>query len=209
MLFLVLWGSGHSHKDCYGCFISHVVGVIAVFSLVSVFSNWVWADNSSLFSARSTDVVDAFETLVVSSEALILLMKLSQSFGSNWIKVLTIVSEIYYVRLLVDCLLLIYMLPSKEYYSDILLLILPSLASLTRSCIHWMIIGTFIWKLIIINVVVRILLTTFPTHFLPSTIIFMVATFLAFVTSQWIGYVLFHALHCITIFYFFWYSWSV
>ena len=80
-----------------GGFIGSVVGVIAVFSSVSVFPNraCVWADDSPLFSARSTDVVDISVGLVVSSETLILLMKLSQSPGSNWIKVLTIVSYLY------------------------------------------------------------------------------------------------------------------
>ena len=85
-----------------GCFISCVVGVIAIFSSVSVFSNrvCVWADDSSLFSARSTDVVGVSAALVVSSEALILLMKLSQSPGSNWIKVLTIISYLLHGDLL-------------------------------------------------------------------------------------------------------------
>ena len=80
-----------------GCFISCVIGNIAIFSSVSVFPIWfcVWADDSSLFSARSTDVVDASAALVVSSKALVLLMKLSQLPGSNWIKVLTIVSYLY------------------------------------------------------------------------------------------------------------------
>ena len=45
-----------------------------------------------LFSARSTDVFDVSAALAVSSEALILLMKLSQLPSSNWIKVLTIIS---------------------------------------------------------------------------------------------------------------------
>ena len=60
-------------------FISRVVGVIAIFSSVSFFPNqvYVWTDDSSLFSAISTDVVDASAALVVSSKALILLMKLS------------------------------------------------------------------------------------------------------------------------------------
>ena len=78
-----------------GCFIGRVVGVIAVFSSVSIFPNRVciWEDDSSLFSARSA-------ALVVLSEALILLMKLSQSPGSNWIKILTIVSYLLYGDLL-------------------------------------------------------------------------------------------------------------
>ena len=61
------------------CFISRVVGVIDIFSSVSAFPNrvCVWADDSSLFPARSTDVVVVSAALVVSSEALILSMKLS------------------------------------------------------------------------------------------------------------------------------------
>ena len=43
----------------------------------------------------STDVVDASAALVVSSKALILLMKVSESPGSNWIKILTIVSNLF------------------------------------------------------------------------------------------------------------------
>ena len=84
------------------CFISRVVGVIAIFSSVSVFPNrvCVWVDDSSLFSARSTDVVDISAALMVSSEALILLMKLSQSPDSNWIKVLTVISYLLYGDLL-------------------------------------------------------------------------------------------------------------
>ena len=80
-----------------GCFIGSEVGVIAVFSSVSYFPNQVcvWVDDSSLFSARSTDIVDVSAALVVSSEALILLMKLSQLPGSNRIKVLTIVLYLY------------------------------------------------------------------------------------------------------------------
>ena len=80
-----------------GCFISHVIGIIAIFSSVLVCPNHVcvWADDSSLFSAGSTDVVDASAALVVSSKALVLLMKLSQLPGSNWIMVLTIVSYLY------------------------------------------------------------------------------------------------------------------
>ena len=52
---------------------------MAVFSLLSVFPNWVcvWADDSFSFTARSTDVVYVYAALVVSSEALILLMKTS------------------------------------------------------------------------------------------------------------------------------------
>ena len=64
-------------------------------------------------------------------------------------------------------------------------------------------IGTFIWELTIINVVVTILLTTFPVHFTPSTIILMVAIFLVFVTLQWVGYVLLDPLYCRALFYFF------
>ena len=88
--------------DVTGCFIGGVVGVITVFSSVSVFPNrvCVWADDPSLFSTRSIDVVDTSEALVVSSGALILLMKLSQSLGSYWIKVLTIVSYLLYGNLL-------------------------------------------------------------------------------------------------------------
>ena len=84
------------------CFIGRVVSVIVVFSSVSVFPNrvCVWADDSTLFSARSTDVVDVSAALVVSSEVLILLMKLSQSSGSSRIKVLTIVSYLLYGDLL-------------------------------------------------------------------------------------------------------------
>ena len=72
-----------------GCFISHVVSVIAVFSSLSVFPNrvCVWVDDSSLLSTRSIDLVDASVALVVSKEALILLMKLSHSPGSSWINV--------------------------------------------------------------------------------------------------------------------------
>ena len=79
------------------CFIGRVVGVIAVFSTVSVFPNQicVWPDDYSLddyslFSGRFADVVDASEALVVSSEALILLL------CSNWIMVLIIVSYLLY-----------------------------------------------------------------------------------------------------------------
>ncbi len=45
-----------------GCFIGRVVGIIAVFSSVSVFPSrvCVWADDFSLFSVRSTDVVYIF-----------------------------------------------------------------------------------------------------------------------------------------------------
>ena len=77
-----------------GCFIGRVDGVIAIFSSESVFPNrvYVFADDSSLFSARSTDVVDASAALVVSREALMLLMKLSQSPGSSRIRALTIFS---------------------------------------------------------------------------------------------------------------------
>ena len=64
---------------------------------------------------------------------------------------------------------------------------------------------TFTWELTIINVGVRILLTTFPTHFTSSTIILMVAIFLACVTLQWVVYVLLDPLHCIASFYFFGY----
>ena len=75
-------------------FIGRVVGASAVFSFLLVFPNrvCVWADVYSLFSARSTDLVDASVGLVVSREALILLMKLSDSPGSSWINVLIIVS---------------------------------------------------------------------------------------------------------------------
>ena len=85
-----------------GCFISRVVGVIAVFSSLSVFSNrlCVWADDSSLFSARSTDLVDVSVALMVSREALIFFMNLSHSPGSSWINVLTIVSNLLYGDLL-------------------------------------------------------------------------------------------------------------
>ena len=78
-----------------GCFIGRVVGFIADISSLSVFTHraCVWADDSSLLSARSTDLVDA--SLVVSREALILLRKLSHSPGSNWINVLTIVSYLF------------------------------------------------------------------------------------------------------------------
>ena len=77
-----------------GCFIGRVVGVIAVFSSLSVYPNlvWVWADDSSLSSERSNDLVDASVDLVVSREALILSMKFSHSPGSSWINALTIVS---------------------------------------------------------------------------------------------------------------------
>ena len=56
------------------CIIGRVVGVIAAFSSVSVFLNsvCVWADDSSLFSAKSSDVVGVSAALVVSSEAFIL-----------------------------------------------------------------------------------------------------------------------------------------
>ena len=69
--------------------------------------------------------------------------------------------------------------------------------------------GTFIWESTIINVMVKNLLTIFPTQFLPSSIILMVAIFLSSVTSQWIGYVLLHPLHCIANFYFSRYFWCV
>ena len=81
-------------------------------------------------------------------------------------------------------------------------MLLPT--TLTRSCVHRMIaatIDTFTWELIVFYVVESILLTTFPAHFTPSTIILTVAIFLAFVTSQWIGYVLLDPLHCIANFY--------
>ena len=52
---------------------------------------------------------------------------------------------------------------------------------------------------------VRILLTTFPVNFMLSTIILMVALFLAFVTSQWIEYVLLYPLHFIANVHFFQY----
>ena len=80
-----------------GCFISRAVGIIPVFSN----RVWVWEDDSSLFSTRCTDIVDASAALVVSREALILLVKLSQSPDSNWIKVLTsfCCMEIYYAEL--------------------------------------------------------------------------------------------------------------
>ena len=54
-----------------GVFIGLMVGVIAIFSSVSVFPNriCVWVDDPSLFSAKSTDVVDASVVLGVSSEA--------------------------------------------------------------------------------------------------------------------------------------------
>ena len=80
--------------------------------------------------------------------------------------------------------------------------------TLIRSCVHRMIsatICTFTWELTVINMVVRILLTTFSAHFTSSTIILMLAIFLAFVTSQWVGYVLLDPLHCIVNFYFFGY----
>ena len=57
-------------------------------------------DDSSLFFARSTDLVDASVALVVSREALILLIKLSHSSGSSWINVLIIVSYLLYGDLL-------------------------------------------------------------------------------------------------------------
>ena len=81
------------------CFIDRMVGAITVFSSVLVFPNrvCVWADDSSLFSARSADVVDLSAALGVSSKALILLMKLS---GSNWIKVLSIISYLLYGNVL-------------------------------------------------------------------------------------------------------------
>ena len=91
------------------------------------------------------------------------------------------------------------------FYSKYLLLLPPAL---TKSCVHWMIaatIYTFTWELTVINVVVRILLTTFPAHFTSFTIILMMAIFLAFVTSQYVGYVLLEPIHCIDNFYFFGY----
>ena len=66
-------------------------------------------------------------------------------------------------------------------------------------------VGTFTWKFTFINVVIRILLTTFPTHFSSSTIVFMVAVFLAFIASQGIWNILLIPLHSITYLYFFWY----
>ena len=85
-----------------GCFIGRVVGVIAIFSSLSVFPNRLCfcTGDSSLFFARSTDLVDASAALVVSREALILLMKLSHSPGSSWINVLTIVSYLLHGNLL-------------------------------------------------------------------------------------------------------------
>ena len=75
-----------------GCFIGQVVGVIAIFSSLSVFLDQVcvWMDDSSLFSARSTDLVDTSVALVVSREALILLMKLSHLPCSSRINVLNL-----------------------------------------------------------------------------------------------------------------------
>ena len=81
-----------------GRFIGRMIGVIVVFSSASVFPNWVY--DSSLFSARSTYIVVASVGLAVSSEALILLMKLSQSLSSNWIMVLTIVLYLLHEDLL-------------------------------------------------------------------------------------------------------------
>ena len=78
--------------------------------------------------------------------------------------------------------------------------------TLTRSCVHWMITATFCTftcELTVINEMIRILLTTFPAHFTSSTIMLMVPIFLAFVTSQWVGYVLLDPLHCKANFYFF------
>ena len=125
---------------------ARVVGFIAVFSSVSVFPIrfCVSADDFSLLSARSTDVVDASATLVVSSEALILLMKLSQSPRSNWIKVLTIVSYLYgdllswtaREYLVSESQQRIYRLHSKEFYSGVLLIILPSLDSNSNKILH-------------------------------------------------------------------------
>ena len=73
------------------CFIGRAVGVI---TFVSVFPNRVCV------CADETDVVCVSAALVVTNKNLILLMKLSQSPGSNWIKVLTIVSCLLYGDLL-------------------------------------------------------------------------------------------------------------
>ena len=70
-------------------------------------------------------------------------------------------------------------------------------------------VGTFILKFTFINMVIRILLTTFPTHSSHPTVVFVMAVFLALIASQGIWHVLFDPLHSITHFYFFWYFGSV
>ena len=98
-------------------------------------------------------------------------------------------------------LLLIYEFHSKEYYSGVLLLVLPSLAPNSHKILRTPDDRRHNWH--IYMGIDSHLLTTFPAHFTPSTIILMVAIFLAFETLQWVGYVLLDPLHCITNFYFF------
>ena len=52
----------------------------------------------------------------------------------------------------------------------------------------------------IINVMVRILLSTFATYLSTSTIILVMAVFLTIVATQWIGYELLNSLHCVAYF---------
>ena len=80
--------------------------------------------------------------------------------------------------------------------------------TLTRSCIDGMIapaICTPIRIVTIVNVVVRILLSTFATYLSTSTIIVVMAVFLTIVATQWIGYELLNSLHCVAYFYLLWY----
>ena len=76
--------------------------------------------------------------------------------------------------------------------------------TLTGSCIDGMIasaIRTLIRIVVIVDMVVRILLSTFATYFSTSTIIFVMAVFLTIVATQWIGYELLNSLHCVAYFY--------
>ena len=76
--------------------------------------------------------------------------------------------------------------------------------TLTGSCIDGMIasaIRTLIRIVIMANVVIRILLSTFATYLSTSTIILVMAVFLTIVATQWIGYELLNSLHCVAYFY--------
>ena len=69
----------------FGHFIGRMVDVISVFSFSSVSPGevCVWADVFTLSAARFPNVVGTSGTLVLSSEARILLIKLSKSPGSS------------------------------------------------------------------------------------------------------------------------------
>ena len=80
--------------------------------------------------------------------------------------------------------------------------------TLTRSCIDKMIASTIctpIQIVTIVNVVVRILLSTFATYLSTSTIILVMSAFLTIVAMQWIGYELLNSLPCVAYFYLLWY----